>query len=65
MKYAYITTRTFSNGEIAVQARRSNGTLIFGFRVLNTLGWREQARACTPEGYVPVFQANKPAELRA
>ena len=65
MKYAYITNNILSDGEIVVTARREDGSLIFGFRTRNYFGWRAQAHAWTPTGRVPVFQANKPAELRA
>ena len=64
MEYAYITNRTFSCGEIAVEARTADGSLLFGFRTRDYFGWRDQARAwagCR----IPVFQANKPAKLLA
>lgn len=65
MKYAYITKTIFSDGEIAVQARNAEGRLLFGFRTRDYFGWRNQARAWTPLGMVPVFQANQSAEMRA
>jgi len=65
MEYAYITNKTFPDGEIAVEARTAEGALLFGFRTRDSLGWRARARDLTPAGRVPVFQANRPAELRA
>jgi len=65
MKYAYITNTTFLDGEIAVEARAADGTLLFGFRTRNYWGWKDKARGWTPQEYIPVFQANRPAELRA
>jgi len=65
MEYAYITNKTFADGEIAVEARTAEGALLFGFRTRDYWGWRNQARAWTPSGRVPVFQANQPAEVRA
>jgi len=64
MKYAYITNHTFSDGEIAVEAKTASGSLLFGFRTRDYWGWRNQARVYTPASFVPVFQANKPAEVR-
>lgn len=65
MKYAYITKETFTDGEIAVEARTADGALIFGFRTRDYWGWQERARSWTPSRIVPVFQANRPAELRS
>lgn len=64
MKYAYITKKNFSDGEIAVQARTAEGALLFGFRTRDYFGWRNQARDWTPASFIPVFQANRPAEVR-
>lgn len=64
MEYAYITNKTFSGGEIAVEARAADGALLFGFRTRNYWGWRDQARAWAGLR-IPVFQANRPAEMRA
>jgi len=63
MKYAYITHKTFSDGEIAVQALSASGNLLFGFRTRDYWGWRDRARDWTPSGRIPVFQANRPARL--
>lgn len=64
MKYAYITNKTFSDGEIAVEGRAADGTLLFGFRTRDYFGWRNKARDYTPSSRVPVFQSNRPAEVR-
>ncbi|GEM_PF-3488829 len=65
MEYAYITDNTFSDGEIAVEARTADGALLFGFRTRDYFGWRNKARDYTPASFVPVFQANRPAEVWA
>lgn len=65
MEYAYITNKTFPDGEIAVEARTAEGALLFGFRTRDFFGWRDRARDWTPTGCVPVFQSNRPAVFRA
>lgn len=65
MKYLYITKQTFSDGEIAVQARTNEGALIFGFRTRDYFGWRNQARDWTPASFIPVFQASPLAKVLA
>ena len=63
MKYAYISSTKLTNGEIIIESKRADGTLLFGFRTFNPWSWRNQALDWTPTGYIPVFQPNKPASL--
>lgn len=64
LKYAYITKRNLAFGEVCVEGRAAGGRILFGFRALSSMFWRERARRYVPSDYIPVFQDNQPAELR-
>lgn len=65
LKYAYITKRSLAFGEVCVEGRAADGRLLFGFRALDSVFWQDRARRYVPSAYIPVFQANRPAALRA
>ncbi|MBU2750609.1 hypothetical protein HER14_06545 [Acidithiobacillus thiooxidans] len=67
IKYCYITKRQIYTNELCVEGKTANGHLLFGFFTQETYpgSWREQALRRVPSAYIPVFQANAPAKLRA
>lgn len=67
VKYCYITIRRLYENEFCVEGKKADGELIFAFYTMQTLPqiWREKAQRRVPSGYIPVFQANAPAKLRA